>query len=416
MRDFAEKPRTVFDTMADMCEAEGFVESATLLRSCEPSIDIVERDNWNGGTYRWAVRLRIDPFELVRIRPKRDSLISEMTPQFQEILAGYPDDSFFIEILPSISEPSVRSTNISAAVRAEVLDYLRHSGVNWSGAIGDLAFLKQLFPLQSMPSFDTRYQTAEDDIWQHTVNNPSDWDRDWIYSDSRFDLLRTDNDTFIKFLVAIAHPSVRPDRNEAAEIVVNLNETLRISGWRLVQSAQGRGFVAQRLSLGDSRASARVRAAATALDSSKLRQEIERIERSIDIDPALAIGTAKELVESCCKSILTIRRVEYPSNADLPQLTKLLLKELDLVPEGISDKSKGAESIRLLLRNLSAITQYLAELRSLYGTGHGRDGNHRGLQPRHARLAVGMAVTFVDFITETHLQRALAVQPPTSTT
>ena len=75
------------------------------------------------------------------------------------------------------------------------------------------------------------------------------------------------------------------------------------------------------------------------------------------------------------------------------------------MPEGISDEAKGAETIRLILRNLSAITQYIAELRGLYGSGHGRDGKHRGLEPRHARLVVAAAVAFIDFVTETYHQR-----------
>ena len=69
---------------------------------------------------------------------------------------------------------------------------------------------------------------------------------------------------------------------------------------------------------------------------------------------------------------------------------------------------QGAETIKLILRNLAALTQYLAEWRSLYGTGHGRDGRHKGLQPRHARLAVGLAVSFIDFVTETFRERQFA--------
>lgn len=91
-----------------------------------------------------------------------------------------------------------------------------------------------------------------------------------------------------------------------------------------------------------------------------------------------------------------------PRKADLPKLTKMVTKELKLVPEGISDEAKGAGTIKLLLRNLSALTQYLAELRGLYGSGHGREGKHRGLEPRHARLAVGTAVAFIDFATSTY--------------
>ena len=131
----------------------------------------------------------------------------------------------------------------------------------------------------------------------------------------------------------------------------------------------------------------------------------ELVENAVDADPDLAIGTAKELVETCCKTILTKRGVEYGKSADLADLTKMLAKELSLVPEGITDEVKGANNIKLILRNLTSLTHNLAELRGLYGTGHGRDGKHRGLQPRHARLAVGAAVAFIDFISETHRER-----------
>jgi hypothetical protein len=136
-----------------------------------------------------------------------------------------------------------------------------------------------------------------------------------------------------------------------------------------------------------------------------MAKAIERMERSIDTDPELAIGTAKELAESCCKSILTKREIEFSKGADLNDLTKLLVKELQLVPDGVSDQAKGAENIRLILRNLTQLTNNLAQLRGMYGTGHGKDGQHRGLQPRHARLAVGSAVAFIDFVAETYRER-----------
>lgn len=53
---------------------------------------------------------------------------------------------------------------------------------------------------------------------------------------------------------------------------------------------------------------------------------------------------------------------------------------------------------RLILRDPTQLTKNLAQLRGLYGMGHGRDGQHRGLKPRHARLAVASAVAFIDFV------------------
>ncbi|WP_208948916.1 abortive infection family protein [Paraburkholderia unamae] len=78
------------------------------------------------------------------------------------------------------------------------------------------------------------------------------------------------------------------------------------------------------------------------------------------------------------------------------------------MPEGITDEKKGADNIRLILRNLTQFTNNLAQLRGLYGTGHGRDGQHRGLQPRHPRLAVASAVAFIDFVAETFRHRETA--------
>jgi hypothetical protein len=56
------------------------------------------------------------------------------------------------------------------------------------------------------------------------------------------------------------------------------------------------------------------------------------------------------------------------------------------------------------LSNLATIVQGVAELRGLYGTGHGKDGKARGLQPRHARLAVGAASSLVTFAFQTHIE------------
>lgn len=106
--------------------------------------------------------------------------------------------------------------------------------------------------------------------------------------------------------------------------------------------------------------------------------------------------------------------VPLPKGADLGDLTKLVAKELELVPEGISEEAKGVENIRLILRNLTSLTHNLAQLRGLYGTGHGRDGRHRGLEARHARLAVGSAVAFIDFVADTYRQRE-SRKPQTST-
>lgn len=135
--------------------------------------------------------------------------------------------------------------------------------------------------------------------------------------------------------------------------------------------------------------------------------QIRRIENSINTDPDLAIGTAKELVESCCKTVLTNRSVQFDDKSDdLPKLVKLTLKELNLVPEAIHDSAKGSDVIKRILSNLSSVLQGIGELRNKYGTGHGKEGNTKSLSPRHARLVAGATATIVHFIFETHQERA----------
>lgn len=145
----------------------------------------------------------------------------------------------------------------------------------------------------------------------------------------------------------------------------------------------------------------------SSLDLPELHRQIQRMQSAVDDDPGLAIGTAKELVESVCKTILGQRNIGYAGDADIGQLVKDARKALGLIPDSIPNAAKGAESIRRLLSNLGSIAQGLSELRNLYGTGHGKDGGARGLSPRHARLAVGSAATLATFLLETHVERGV---------
>lgn len=143
---------------------------------------------------------------------------------------------------------------------------------------------------------------------------------------------------------------------------------------------------------------------AKSLDANHLAEQIRRMEDSVETDPSLAIGTAKELIETCCKTILSERGQEISGTPDIPTLTKATLKELNLVPEGVPNAARGADVIKRLLSNLSTIGHGLAELRGLYGTGHGQHGSTAGLTTRHAKLAVGAASTLAVFLFETHEQ------------
>lgn len=410
MKSLVDNPEHYLATAFQLLDEEGLPEAAAVARNA--SVRVVESgyDNWNGGTTYWTIQLQLDPKTYARLGARRELLQEQISNRFKVVLEQFSADSYAVAIVPRI-DPNPEWRHVSGDVpreaRQNIIDGLKLDGVAWFGRLADVEFLQRLFDLRALPSQDSRFENAAGDIWQHRVNN-DDWADDWIFEDSRFNLLNGPTDTFLRFLCEIVHPVVRPDRNEALLLVQHFNDQLRKHGWQLVEIERIAGrprFVHRRLQASSVRSVSRARSVADALDAGWMQKEIERLENAVERDPALAIGTAKELVETCCKSILAKRGVEIPRSADLPALTKALARELKLVPEGIPDEAKGAETIRLILRNLGALTQYLAELRGLYGSGHGRDGKHRGLEPRHARLAVGAAVAFIDFATETHHQR-----------
>ena len=397
-------------TAAELLTAEGMRDAAELLRMTPATVEETGYDNWNGGTTIWTISLLVDPTQYARLGARQKVLEEQIEKRLKPILEHATGDWYGVTITPRVEHRSdwrQSTREVSESVRRNIIDGLKIDRVQWWGKLSEVEFLGRLFDLKSMPSHDSRFKDAAGDIWQHRINN-DDLDDDWVYEDTRFNLRRGASADFLRFLCEIVHPVVRPDRNEALTLVRHFNDQLKADGWRLIEEEKIAGrprFVAERIQAAGERSVSRARTVADALDAGWMRKEIERLENSVERDPALAIGTAKELVESCCKSILSKQSVVVSRSADLPQLAKLVAKELKLVPEGISDEAKGAETIRLILRNLSSLTHYLAELRGLYGSGHGRDGKHRGLEPRHARLAAGAAVSFIDFVTATYHQR-----------
>ncbi|MFG0300597.1 MAG: abortive infection family protein [Phycisphaerales bacterium JB047] len=133
-----------------------------------------------------------------------------------------------------------------------------------------------------------------------------------------------------------------------------------------------------------------------------LDESIDRMSKAIDQDPSLAIGSAKELVETCCKTILSERGIAYSSSSTIQELTKLAFKSLGLSASSIPAEKKSASTIKTLLSNLASVGGGLADLRNSYGTGHGKHGNETGLTRRHAKLAVGAATTLAVFLFDTH--------------
>ena len=126
-----------------------------------------------------------------------------------------------------------------------------------------------------------------------------------------------------------------------------------------------------------------------------------------DSYPAEAIGKAKELVESCCRTILSKRGLTIDENWTFQQLVNKVFEKLDVKPNKVDEQSPIADSLKRLYGSLKGMVSPIAEIRNAFGTGHGRAADFVGLDSRHARLLVGMCETLVQFLWMTQEEKTL---------
>ena len=132
--------------------------------------------------------------------------------------------------------------------------------------------------------------------------------------------------------------------------------------------------------------------------SDYLNQEIDLMYQMQKDNPTEAIGKAKELIESCCETILEKKGITPDKDWKLNQLVDETMKLLEITPKHIPDTAKEAVAIKGILGSLKGIATQIAIIRNAYGSGHGKSASYKGLQERHAKLAIGSSVTLVNFL------------------
>jgi hypothetical protein len=128
------------------------------------------------------------------------------------------------------------ANSITEITRRALSDLLTIGGNIWQGRLSEVDFLRRLYDLTQMPSFDRRYQNAAGDIQTHGSNGFQDWESDWIFSDSRFNLLYAPDEELTRFLCETIHPIVRPDVEMAKNLATSINQILKADGWELYES------------------------------------------------------------------------------------------------------------------------------------------------------------------------------------
>lgn len=294
---------------------------------------------------------------------------------------------------------------ISDITRRNIFDFIQVEGFWWSGRLEEADFLSRIFNLEKIKSSDSRFDNAAGDIWQHRVNNPNDWPDNWLYNDERFNLLGCDDSVFLNFLCEMIHPLVRQDSSEVFKLLQLLNDNLKSDNYEIVEKTRisDRPIFVGRLKVtGKDSIEKKGKEIKRILNAEYVTQQINLMESSIEVAPHISIGLAKELIETSCKSIIEERNEQYDKDWDLGRLMKETTKLLKLTPSDIPNEARAASSIKQILGSLSSVVQAIAEVRNEYGSGHGKDGKFKGLQPRHAKLAVGAASTLAIYLLETH--------------
>lgn len=137
-----------------------------------------------------------------------------------------------------------------------------------------------------------------------------------------------------------------------------------------------------------------------------LREHLDRLTRAhTEGDIGQVIGSSKEIIESTCR--LVLRRfpdADPPRDDDVPALTKAALKALQLDAGSLAPTPETQQAVTTILRSLGQIPGGMAHLRNKGGTGHGRE-QLVPLDPRHADLAYGAALTFTRFVLATLHER-----------
>lgn len=115
-----------------------------------------------------------------------------------------------------------------------------------------------------------------------------------------------------------------------------------------------------------------------------------------DSDPEGAITLAKSLLEAVLKHILDERSIAYSGVADLPELYRLVAKELNLAPD-----QHTQENFKKILGSIASVVNELGSLRNRLGDAHGRGKGTARPATRHAELAVNLAGSIALFLIET---------------
>lgn len=101
------------------------------------------------------------------------------------------------------------------------------------GRKGVVDFLDLIFDLDKIPSESERNFRSE--LIRHTISF-DDYGYTWVFSDSRLNLMKCNDETLLKFLSNMFHPLVRIEKTDWQSVLQDINKMLAEDGYEIFES------------------------------------------------------------------------------------------------------------------------------------------------------------------------------------
>lgn len=124
--------------------------------------------------------------------------------------------------------------------------------------------------------------------------------------------------------------------------------------------------------------------------------QLGRLRRATD-DPALLLGTAKEMLESTAKYVMEAYSVPYRPNSTFDEIWHHARDRLGLLPAQVDQTRAGGSQVREILQSSWSIARMANEVRNVEGTGHGRT-LPTAMTPEMAMLVVREACSIAELV------------------
>ncbi len=168
---------------------------------------------------------------------------------------------------------------------------------------------------------------------------------------------------------------------DLSENEVKLRSALRRDGFSLTEDGKLQTLGAIDMSTGGRKA---------------LDEQLARLRNAQD-DPALLIGTTKDLLESVGKFVLEEYSIDLGKSAPFGQIITLARERLEIKPSQADTSVQGFEAIRRIHQSAWQIAESIDDLRNLQGTGHGRT-LPTGISTEMAWLVIREACLVADYM------------------